>query len=117
MYNGNRYTVPLGSFGVHEDVQLEIEGDELLIYIGFCDILLAKHKICFEKGKLIQNRDHLRDKETKISELKEALKAQFLSPETAEMYLDRISTGKKRYRRDEWYYKREPKYSSWKEFF
>ena len=81
MYDGNRYTVPTGSFGVHDDAQLEIEGDELLIYAGFCDILLAKHKISFEKGKLIQNNDHLRNKEIKIAEMKESLKVSFSDPE------------------------------------
>ena len=102
MFDGNRYTVPIGSFGVHANVQLEIQGDELLIYAGFCDVLLARHKICFEKGKLRQNTDHLRNKEIKITELKEALKAQFLSPEAAEIYLDRICAGKKRYTRDQY---------------
>lgn len=50
MYEGNRYTVPTGTFGVHKEVQLETQGDELLIYAGFCDVLLARHKLCFKKG-------------------------------------------------------------------
>jgi hypothetical protein len=101
MYEGNRYTVPTGSFGVYEDVQLQIQEDELLIYAGFCDILLARHKICLEKGKLIQNNNHLRNKNIKIAGMKEALKARFLDPATAEKYLDRIHAGKKRYVRDQ----------------
>lgn len=101
MYEGNRYTVPTGSFGVYEDVQLQIQADELLIYAGFCDILLARHKICLEKGKLIQNNNHLRNKNIKIAGMKEALKARFLDPATAEKYLDRIHAGKKRYVRDQ----------------
>jgi len=101
MYDGNRYTVPTGSFGVHEDAQLEIQGDELLIYKGFCDVLMARHKICFEKGKLIQNNDHLRNKDIKIAEMKKALKAKFSTTEAAGMFLDRIHTEKRRYVRDQ----------------
>lgn len=101
MYEGNRYTVPTGSFGTHDDVQLEINGDELLIYAGFCEILLAKHKLCFEKGKLIQNRDHLRNKETKIAGMKQALQAKFANPEAAGRFLNEIHTRKRRYVRDQ----------------
>jgi len=101
MYEGNRYTVPTGSFGLHDDVQLEIDDDELLIYAGFCDILLAKHKICFEKGKLIQNNDHLRNKEIKIAEMKQSLKAKFANPEAAGLFLNGIHNRKKRYVRDQ----------------
>ena len=102
MYEGNRYSVPTGSFGVHESVQLDIKGDELLIYAGFCDILLAKHKICLAKGKLIQNNAHLRNKDIKVAKMKEALQARFLSPETAGRFLDRIHTDKRRYARDQY---------------
>lgn len=101
MYEGNRYTVPTGSFGVYDDVQLETDGEELLIYAGFCDILLARHKICLEKGKLIQNKDHLRNKEIKIAEMKESLKAKFTDPEAAGRFLDQIHTRKRRYARDQ----------------
>lgn len=101
MYEGNRYTVPTGSFGVHDEVQIEMDGDELLIYAGFCDILLARHKICFEKGKLIQNNDHLRNKEIKIAEMKESLKAKFANPEAAGLFLNEIHTRKRRYARDQ----------------
>ena len=101
MYEGNRYTVPTGSFGVYDDVQLEIEGSELLIYAGFCDILLGRHPICFEKGKLIQNTDHLRKKGIKVIGIKEALKIKFQSPGSAEKFLDGIHSRKSRYARDQ----------------
>lgn len=101
MYDGNRYTVPTESFGVHEDVQLELQGDELFIYASFCDILLAKHKICVEKGKLIQNNDHLRNKDMKIDRIKEALTTKFTSQEAALEFLNKIHTDKKRYARDQ----------------
>lgn len=101
MYEGNRYTVPTGSFGVHEDVQLEIKGNELLIYTAFGDLLLARHKVSFEKGRLIQNNDHLRNKDIKIGEIKEALKAKFSSTEMAGIFLDKIHAEKRRYVRDQ----------------
>jgi len=93
--------VPTGSFGVYDDVQLEIEGSELLIYAGFCDILLGRHPICFEKGKLIQNTDHLRKKGIKVIGIKEALKIKFQSPGSAEKFLDGIHSRKSRYARDQ----------------
>lgn len=101
MYEGNRYTVPTGSFGTYDDVQLEVEGSELLIYAGFCDMLLAKHKLCYEKGKLIQNSDHLRNKDMKITGMKDALKHKFSNFEAAEKFLDGIHSRKKRYARDQ----------------
>jgi transposase len=101
MYEGNRYTVPTGSFGVHDEVQLEIDNDELLIYDAFGDNLLAKHKVCLEKGKLIQNKDHLRNKEIKIAEMKESLKVKFTDPEAAGLFLNGIHTRKRRYARDQ----------------
>lgn len=101
IYDGNRYTVPTGSFGTYEDVQLEVQDDELLIFAGFCDILLGRHKISFEKGKLIQNRDHMRNKDLKVTVMKDALRAKFSNTEAAGMFLDKIYTSKKRYARDQ----------------
>ncbi|MFZ5944775.1 MAG: hypothetical protein ACOYVD_11730 [Bacillota bacterium] len=101
MYDGNRYTVPTGSFGKHEDVQLEIKDNELLIYAGFCDILLAKHKISYGKGKLVQNNDHLRNRDIKIAGIKEDLKMKFPNPEIAEDFLNKVHAGKIRYARDQ----------------
>ncbi|RQD70904.1 MAG: transposase [Tindallia sp. MSAO_Bac2] len=101
MYEGNRYTVPSGSFSFHEKVQLEIQGDELLIYDIFCDVLLARHKVSFEKGKLIQNNNHLRNKGIKIDKIKNTLIPKFNSQEAALDFLERIHTEKTRYARDQ----------------
>jgi transposase len=101
LYEGNRYTVPTGTFGSFNQAQLEIQNDELLIYGGFCDVLLAKHKICFEKGKLIQNNNHLRNKEHKIAELKKELLAKFTNPDEAMKLLDLIHLKKPRHARDQ----------------
>jgi transposase len=101
MYEGNRYSVPIGSFGVHKEVQLDIVGDELLIYAGYCDILLTRHKICYKKGRLIQNNDHLRNKDIKVAGMKEALIVKFPHPEAAAKFLDSIHNEKKRYARDQ----------------
>ena len=101
MYEGNRYSVPTGTFGIHNEGQLEITGEELLIYDCLGDILLAKHRICLEKGQLIQNRDHLRKKDIKIASMQEALKLKFPDPEEAEALLTGIHTKKRRYSRDQ----------------
>ncbi|MEW6215014.1 MAG: IS21 family transposase [Nitrospirota bacterium] len=105
-YEGNRYSVPLGTYSNHKEVQLEIKENELWIYDVFRDVLLAKHNISVEKGSLIQNRHHLRNTEEKVLELKNKLFDKLIEKaaarEKAEMFLDGIKQEKPRYARDQY---------------
>lgn len=102
IYEGNRYTVPLGTFKVHKEVSLDIKDGELYIYDVFGDILIAQHKICQEKGKLIRNNNHLRDNGPKIQALQSQLKERFIDPDKALTFLENIRKIKPRYVRDQY---------------
>lgn len=102
LYEGNRYTLPLGSFGKHKEVELEIREDELNIFDIFRDELLAKHPLCKEKGKLIRNNNHLRDNEAKISEFLNQLLTHFHDQYKARLFLEKIKEDKPRHVRDQY---------------
>lgn len=82
-------------------MEIEIKEDELWIYDVFRDVLFAKHKISLEKGRLVQNNDHLRNTEEKVKELQnkllEKLSAAIGSRETLELFLEGIKREKPRY--------------------
>ena len=105
-YQGNRYSVPIGTYNAHQEVELEIKEDELWIYNVFRDVLLAKHNISFEKGSLIQNRNHLRNTEEKIMELQNKLleKLAITAEDRAKatLFLEGIKREKSRYVRDQY---------------
>jgi len=70
-YNGNRYSVPLGTYKdpkclVYLD--LSEEGTLKIIDPQTGEVITC-HPICRDKGKLVKNNDHGRDKSQKIQEL------------------------------------------------
>jgi len=102
VYEGNRYTLPLGSFNRLKEVSLEIKKENLYISDVFGDELVAKHPLCKEKGKLVRNNNHLRDNEAKISELLNQLVAKFQEQDKARFFLESIRKDKPRYARDQY---------------
>ena len=70
-YNSNRYTVPIGTYNQSKEVEIKVNDEKgiLLIYNIDNSVLIAKHYISLEKGKLIQNTNHLRDYSQKIHKL------------------------------------------------
>lgn len=105
-YEGNRYSVPTGTHNIHKEVRLEIKEDELWIYDIFEDVLFARHKVSLEKGRLIQNNNHLRNKEEKIKALQSRLLARLAEisgdQEKAGEFLEGIRQEKPRYVRDQY---------------
>ena len=63
--------------------------------------VIAKHLVSSEKGKLIQNRHHIRNRSKGIEELKQRLVSHFEDQNEAAAYLDEISQRYPRYRRDQ----------------
>ena len=102
LYEGNRYTVPLGTFNKNKEVSIEIKENELHIYDLFGDVLIASHELCKEKGKLIRNNHHLRNNETKISELLDQLAKCFKDYDKGRYFLEEIRRHKSRYIRDQY---------------
>lgn len=105
-FKSNRYSVPLGTYSATSDNQVFIEvkpGERqtLVIRKELEGELIAEHSISTEKGKLIQNRNHTRDRSKGIEEFKQRLISHFEDQERAASYLHEICLRYPRYRRDQ----------------
>jgi len=103
-YASNRYSVPVGTYQSlpNNEVFIEVtEKQHLLIRSAINSDVLAEHLISVEKGKLIQNRNHLRDRSKNIEELKTQVLTHFSVTVQAKEYLKEICVRYPRYRRDQ----------------
>lgn len=102
VYKGNRYTVPLGTYqGPQTFVSLHFPSPETLqIKVMETGELVAPHTLSLEKGKLIRNNNHLRDRSQKINQLTEDVVGLLKSPD-ATLFLAAIHEAKPRYIRDQ----------------
>ncbi|MDF1511764.1 IS21 family transposase, partial [Robertmurraya sp. DFI.2.37] len=85
-------------------VWIETTGEEqktLVIRRKVNGEVIAEHLISSEKGKLIQNRHHTRDRSKGVEELKQRLISYFENQTQVAAYLDEISQRYPRYRRDQ----------------
>jgi transposase len=100
---GNRYTVPRGTYkGPYTYVRVNYTGDnELDIFDIDTDKRLGHFKIPVDKGNLVKNNDHRRDKSGKISALIDELADRFTEPDKAKNFIETIHTEKPRYIRDQ----------------
>jgi len=100
-FNSNRYSVPLGTYNRIKQVKIDVDEDKAILYILDLkdSIQLTDHKISLEKGKLIQNRNHLRDYSEKIKDLLESMVEKL--GEDYRNYLSEIYKVKPRYIRDQ----------------
>lgn len=105
-YKSNRYSVPLGTYQNRSEnlVWIEIREEDhnaLIIRKEANGEVIAEHRISSEKGKLIQNRHHTRDRSKGVEEFKQRLLSHFKDQVQAAAYLDEISQRYPRYRRDQ----------------
>ena len=102
LYLSNRYSVPLGTFQKYPEVLYYVtEDNKLVIYIQESGEILATHNISPDKGKLIQNRSHQRDKSKGINELIEVISVRFTNKSQATQYLNELRNRYPRYIRDQ----------------
>lgn len=100
-FESNRYSVPLGTFNQQQQVFIEIKDDErLIIRLSPTGETIAEHTICREKGKLIKNKNHARDRSRTIETLKKEV-LQLFPYELAQPYIQQICDKYGRYRRDQ----------------
>lgn len=100
-YKGNLYTLPEGSYRNKDTVVLvRIEEEHLCIY-SVENTFICKQPICHEKGKLIRNTDHKRDKSIKIAQMVEQVATLFEQPSMVKEFLEKIHQAKPRYIRDQ----------------
>lgn len=105
-YKSNRYSVPLGTYQTMSEnlVWIEVTDDEqqtLVIRKEANGEIITEHFVSLEKGKLIQNRHHTRDRSKGVEELKQRLISYFEDQTQAAAYFDEISQKYPRYRRDQ----------------
>jgi hypothetical protein len=98
---GNYYTLPEGTYqGKDTEVLVRIQDDQLMIY-STGNTFICKHPLCHEKGKLIRNTDHKRDKSSTIAQMLEEVTGMFGSTAEVKEYLEKLHQAKPRYIRDQ----------------
>ncbi len=102
-YLSNRYSVPLGTYdGTSKEALLRLTPEgELLILDNQTQQEIARHVLCLDKGKLIKNNSHGRDRSKGISAYIEHVAQLGPDPASLRTYLDEIHRLKPRYIRDQ----------------
>ena len=102
-YASNRYSVPIGTYNAlpNNEVRIVIREKNMVVSHPIDGTTIAEHPISNEKGKLIQNRNHLRDRSKQIEELKVQVLSHFQMNEQATPYIKEILKRYPRYRRDQ----------------
>jgi len=100
-YEGNRYSVPLGTYSPGLEVSLDIEGDKLIISNIFGDYIITEHTLSKGKGELVSNNNHKRDVSEKLDIIQGALWSRLNNSEEAGIFLTQIRKLKSRYTRDQ----------------
>jgi len=100
-FEGNRYTVPVGTYTPGREVVLEVNDDKLTIRDAIDNYIIAEHRLSNIKGELISNNNHRRDNTTKLDAIQDELRKRFNNSDEAEMFLAQIRRLKTRYARDQ----------------
>lgn len=102
LYKANRYSLPLGTYSEFSKVV------RLVIYEGTLSIIepetgevIGVHEISTQKGVLIQDRTHMRDRSKGILAFKKSTAAKFDNRSLALAYLNEINGRYPRYIRDQ----------------
>ena len=102
-FRGNRYSVPLGTYKTvgSNQVSLFEQDQELVILHKVTDEEIARHTLSLEKGKLIKNRNHGRDREKTLQKYRTAMIGLFDQKEAAILFIDKVVGKYRRYARDQ----------------
>ncbi len=101
LYRGNRYSVPLGTYRPGRKLVFKEQVNALL----FCDEggnLVAEHRLCKDKGKLIKNNHHRRDTGQSMREYQATTLTMLSDTPEAQRLLEEIQKQKPRYARDQY---------------
>lgn len=100
-YRGNYYTVPTGTYRGHQTlVYLEEKDGWLYIYSHETGKRLAAHKLSSDKGRLISNTSHRRDREASLNDYEASLRKELPKSTTIDAYLSQLRVHKARHYRD-----------------
>lgn len=102
LFKSNRYSVPLGTYEKDKVVYIEItDTNRLLIREQSDGPAISDHQISLEKGKLIQDTQHTRDRTKGIAAYIATVAGHFDDAEMATAYLKEIHQKYPRYMRDQ----------------
>lgn len=102
LYKANRYSVPLGTYSEFgKEVHIHIQDTSLYISDPDTNEVIGEHSLSEERGILIQNRSHTRDRTQGIQAYKDSIANKFDDPAKAHRYLDEIQKRYPRYIRDQ----------------
>lgn len=101
VYKSNRYSVPLGTYQKCKEVYIEVEDDHLIVREQSDYAIIANHKISHEKGVLVQDRQHTRDRSIGIGTYITSLADRFENKEMAFDFLEELHKRYPRYIRDQ----------------
>lgn len=103
VYLGNRYSLPLGTYQHHQEnlVLLQDKGNIINILHSETGEVLASHQICLDKGKLIKNNNHARDRTKGIEACAAEIITLLGNTGPAEEFVDKLRSLKTRYIRDQ----------------
>lgn len=99
-YGGNFYAVPYGTFSTGVKKLYPVEEEGCLMIYDQNKKLIVQHELCREKGQLIRNTSHLRDRTSSLEVLKEEVLLLFPNSSELNTFLDHIHRYKSRYFRD-----------------
>ncbi len=100
-FEGNRYTVPLGTYSPGRKVALDTEGNRLIIRDDFDGYIIAEHILSKSKGELVRNSNHGRDTSQKLDIVQDKLLELLGYTEEAQVFLAQVRRLKPRYTRDQ----------------
>jgi transposase len=101
LYLSNRYSVPLGTYKKDKVVYLTVDNDRLVIHDQAEGNVIAEHRLETGKGKLVQDRNHTRDRSRGIPEYISYVAAKFNNSDQAKDYLGKVHHAYPRYIRDQ----------------
>jgi len=100
-YRGNYYTVPTGTYRGHQAlVYIEEKEDRLYIYSHETGKTLAVHKISGDKGRLVSNTSHRRDREASLDDYEVSVRKGLPESTVIDGYLSQLRLHKARNYRD-----------------
>lgn len=99
-YRGNFYSLPLGTYqGLETKIYMEVIQNQLNLY-STQKQLLTTHKISVNKGELVRNTDHCRDKSITIGQAHDEVLGLLGNTEKAKLFLELLKADKPRYYHD-----------------
>ncbi|MFB5664363.1 hypothetical protein ACE4RR_21530, partial [Alteribacillus sp. HJP-4] len=102
-FKSNRYTVPLGTYTPFGEnlVTVRLKEDRVIISLPSGGEPIAIHSLEMEKGKLVKNTNHSRDRAKGLVDYFSAVKSQFEDQEKITFYLEEMQQRYPLYVRDQ----------------